>query len=32
MNGRKINEENSVLRNKTGMTAFPFSACFFKES
>ena len=32
INGRKINEENKVFRNNTGITAFPFSACFFKES
>ena len=32
MKGRKIRDENNVLRNRTGMTAFDLSACFFKES
>ena len=32
MNGRKMSDENSVFRNKTGRTALPFSASFLKES
>ena len=32
MNGRKMSDENSVLRNSTGMTALPFNACFLNES
>ena len=32
MKGRKIRDENKVLRNRTGMTAFALSACFLKES
>ena len=32
MNGRKINDENNVLRNNTGITALSRSDCFLKES
>jgi hypothetical protein len=32
MNGRKMMDEKRVFRNKTGMTAFDFNACFLKES
>jgi hypothetical protein len=32
MNGRNIILENSVFRNKTGITALPLRACFFNES
>jgi hypothetical protein len=29
MKGRKTNDEKIVFKNNTGITAFPFSACFF---
>jgi uncharacterized protein with ACT and thioredoxin-like domain len=32
MKGRKISEENKVLRNNTGITALLLSACFLNES
>ena len=32
MNGRNINEENSVFKNKTGRTALLERAFFLKES
>jgi hypothetical protein len=32
MKGRKMSEENNVLKNNTGITALPFSASFLKES
>jgi hypothetical protein len=32
MNGRKINEENSVLSNSTGITALPLSDFFLNTS
>ena len=32
MNGRNMSDENSVLRNSTGMTALPSSDFFLNES
>jgi hypothetical protein len=32
MNGKKISDEKKVLSNNTGMTAFPESDFFLKES